>query len=327
MRRSTSAARSISSRPCDSPDTPRDSCSPARAARCTAISSRRPRRRTRRRIRSPHTAPRSSASSSTWAILRACTASTASRCATQRLRSASGSARRGGRRRDLLRPAHRRRAAHDLRRWRADARLRVRRRRGARESRGGHRRASARDRGRQPRLQHWHGHRDGCGAARDAAEGVSGGTSELVHAPARAGEQRRSAVRNDKAGKVLGWQPKMSLRDGLRETYQWFAARRAGENRMTHGILMQVGGAVPTSAIDMVRQASLVTQDRARVPPRALARELGDHAGEVVRVAPRDEARPRVHRTSSSARRRSTPPRGSRAAPSRIRSRACSPAP
>jgi UDP-glucose 4-epimerase len=58
---------------------------------------------------------------------------------------------------------------------------------------------------------------------------VSGGVSPLAHAPARAGEQRRSAVRNDKAGKVLGWTPKMSLRDGLRETYQWFAARRAGE--------------------------------------------------------------------------------------------------
>ena len=58
---------------------------------------------------------------------------------------------------------------------------------------------------------------------------VSSGTSEVVHAPARAGEQRRSAVRNDKAGKVLGWKPKMSLHDGLRDTYQWFAARRAGD--------------------------------------------------------------------------------------------------
>jgi UDP-glucose 4-epimerase len=58
---------------------------------------------------------------------------------------------------------------------------------------------------------------------------VSGGTSEIVHAPARAGEQRRSAVNNHKAAKVLGWKPQMTLRDGLRDTYQWFAARRAGE--------------------------------------------------------------------------------------------------
>lgn len=58
---------------------------------------------------------------------------------------------------------------------------------------------------------------------------VSAGKSAVVHAPARAGEQRRSAVRNDKAGKVLGWKPKVSLHDGLRDTYKWFAARRAGE--------------------------------------------------------------------------------------------------
>jgi UDP-glucose 4-epimerase len=58
---------------------------------------------------------------------------------------------------------------------------------------------------------------------------VSGGSSALVHAPARAGEQRRSAVRVEKAAKVLGWKPQMPLRDGLRETYQWFAGRRAGD--------------------------------------------------------------------------------------------------
>ncbi len=57
---------------------------------------------------------------------------------------------------------------------------------------------------------------------------VSSGRSEVVHAPARAGEQRRSAVRNDKAAKLLGWTPRMTLRDGLRDTYEWFAARRTG---------------------------------------------------------------------------------------------------
>ncbi len=58
---------------------------------------------------------------------------------------------------------------------------------------------------------------------------VSSGTSNVVHAPARAGEQRRSAVRNDKAAQGLGWKPKMSLHNGLRDTYHWFAARRAGD--------------------------------------------------------------------------------------------------
>jgi len=58
---------------------------------------------------------------------------------------------------------------------------------------------------------------------------VSGGKSEVVHAPARAGEQRRSAVRNEKAARLLAWRPRMTLEEGLRDTYQWFAARRAGE--------------------------------------------------------------------------------------------------
>ena len=47
----------------------------------------------------------------------------------------------------------------------------------------------------------------------------------LTHAPARAGEQRRSVVSIEKAKTGLGWAPQVSLEDGLRRTYDWFAAR------------------------------------------------------------------------------------------------------
>ncbi|MGH7623822.1 MAG: NAD-dependent epimerase/dehydratase family protein [Gemmatimonadaceae bacterium] len=55
---------------------------------------------------------------------------------------------------------------------------------------------------------------------------VSGGHSAVTHAPARAGEQRRSAVAIAKAERLLGWTPEMSLEAGLKETYDWFVARR-----------------------------------------------------------------------------------------------------
>ncbi len=47
----------------------------------------------------------------------------------------------------------------------------------------------------------------------------------LSHAPARAGEQRRSVVSIEKAKAGLGWTPQMSLDEGLRRTFDWFAAR------------------------------------------------------------------------------------------------------
>ncbi len=56
---------------------------------------------------------------------------------------------------------------------------------------------------------------------------IAGADVEAKHAPERPGEQKRSAVDVRKAQRVLGWQPKMSLRDGLTETYRYFAARRA----------------------------------------------------------------------------------------------------
>jgi UDP-glucose 4-epimerase len=57
---------------------------------------------------------------------------------------------------------------------------------------------------------------------------IAGTRVEAKHAPERPGEQRRSAVDAHKAQRVLGWQPKMSLRDGLADTYRYFAARREG---------------------------------------------------------------------------------------------------
>jgi UDP-glucose 4-epimerase len=57
---------------------------------------------------------------------------------------------------------------------------------------------------------------------------IAGANAEAKHAPERPGEQRRSAVDARKTQRVLGWQPKVSLREGLTETYRYFAARRQG---------------------------------------------------------------------------------------------------
>lgn len=43
-----------------------------------------------------------------------------------------------------------------------------------------------------------------------------------IHAPAKSGEQKRSCLDYTKAKKELGWQPKYSLENGLRETINYF---------------------------------------------------------------------------------------------------------
>jgi UDP-glucose 4-epimerase len=48
------------------------------------------------------------------------------------------------------------------------------------------------------------------------------------HGPHRAGDLRSSVVSIEKAREYLGWSPKITLDDGLRETIEWFAARGAG---------------------------------------------------------------------------------------------------
>ena len=45
-------------------------------------------------------------------------------------------------------------------------------------------------------------------------------------APARPGEQQRSAVSVEKGARLLRWRPTVSLEDGLRETFAYFAAKR-----------------------------------------------------------------------------------------------------
>jgi UDP-glucose 4-epimerase len=48
------------------------------------------------------------------------------------------------------------------------------------------------------------------------------------YGPPRPGEQRRSCLDARLAKRVLGWEPKMSLRAGLEETFQWFQGRAHG---------------------------------------------------------------------------------------------------
>jgi UDP-glucose 4-epimerase len=53
------------------------------------------------------------------------------------------------------------------------------------------------------------------------AEGA-GSKQAATHAPARAGEQQRSVIDPTRARMVLGWEPKMQLREGLATTLKFF---------------------------------------------------------------------------------------------------------
>jgi UDP-glucose 4-epimerase len=49
----------------------------------------------------------------------------------------------------------------------------------------------------------------------------------IQHAPKRPGEQQTSFLSVSRIQRALGWKPEVSLDEGLRRTFEWFAAQRA----------------------------------------------------------------------------------------------------
>ncbi len=62
---------------------------------------------------------------------------------------------------------------------------------------------------------------------------AAGRRADVVHAPERAGEQRHSFIDVSKAERLLGWQPTVTLEDGLARSFEWFAARHAASRPHT----------------------------------------------------------------------------------------------
>ena len=130
----------------------------------------------------------------------------------QRLRPAPGPARRGRRDRDLLRQAARWRAAEDLRRRQADARLRLRGRRRGRQPAGRrlgrHRRLQRRPRRRRP----------ACSTSSRRSPRSRSNGFEADHAPARTGEVQHIALDPSRTKAELGWEAQVDLDQGLART-------------------------------------------------------------------------------------------------------------
>jgi UDP-glucose 4-epimerase len=60
---------------------------------------------------------------------------------------------------------------------------------------------------------------------------AAGSSSEIVFAPKRPGEQQESFLDAGKAKALLGWEPHVSLPEGLAKTFAWSEAQRAAESR------------------------------------------------------------------------------------------------
>jgi UDP-glucose 4-epimerase len=62
----------------------------------------------------------------------------------------------------------------------------------------------------------------------DTLKRVAHSDAEVVHAPKRPGEQQHSFLVVEKAKKELNWTANVSLEEGLKKTFEWFAAQRVG---------------------------------------------------------------------------------------------------
>ena len=70
-------------------------------------------------------------------------------------------------------------------------------------------------------------------ALAEALQRSAGSEVPINFAPARPGEQQRSAVSITKAQHVLGWKPQIALHEGLEETVAFFAERFGRERQLT----------------------------------------------------------------------------------------------
>ena len=60
----------------------------------------------------------------------------------------------------------------------------------------------------------------------DTLKRVAKSDVPVQHAPKRPGEQQTSFLSVEKIGRALGWKPEVTLDEGLRQTFEWFAAQR-----------------------------------------------------------------------------------------------------
>ena len=185
----------------------------------------------------------------------------------------------GGRRRlDLRLPAAGRREAHRLRRRPADARLRLREGRRPGQRPRHHRAAARRGRVRRAGLQHRHlGRSATCSSSPRSVGQVMGQKPELEFAPPRPGELFRSALDIEQGQGGAGVGARVDVRRRAAP-----AGRLVPRRRRT--VILQAGGAVPRSAVELVLTASTETKIVLVITARLLAGLLVHHRAEVVAV-------------------------------------------